>query len=115
MKRSEFNIVVEARLKSITEVLLKKGQEYASSTDVFHNFKNSAGLSFHTCPEKIAWEFMVKHLRSIKDMLDHVDTGGYNGHPSEALIEEKMGDAINYLILIEGMLKERIKNEHQQS
>jgi hypothetical protein len=40
-------------------------------------------------------------------MLDKVDKGGHNSVPSIDYIEEKIGDAINYLILIEGMLKER--------
>jgi hypothetical protein len=32
------------------------------------------------------------------------------GYPSETLVNEKIGDAINYLVLIEGMLKKRIEN-----
>lgn len=111
--RDEFNAVVEKRLDLVRKLLVSKGKEYSTDADVFHNFRAATGLSFHEAPEKVAWEFMVKHLQSIKDILDHVETGGFNGYPSEALVEEKIGDAVNYLILIEGMLKERIKHENK--
>lgn len=109
MIRAEFNEIVERRCDLIKNVLVKKGQEYANDDEVFHNFKNAANISFHSSHEKVAWEFMVKHLQSIKDIIEHVSIDGANGYPKNPLIEEKIGDAINYLILIEGMLKERVK------
>jgi hypothetical protein len=109
MERNRFNEVVEKRIKLITDVLAKKGKEYSGDKDVFHNFKNATGISFHEAPEKVAWEFMTKHLMSIKDMLDKVEQNP-SQEPTQELIEEKIGDAINYLILIEGMLKERIED-----
>jgi hypothetical protein len=42
--------------------------------------------------------------------LDAVDNGAVNY--TDKYIEEKIGDAINYLILIEGMLKERLYDKH---
>lgn len=111
MTTEEFNAVINRRISLINQVMMQKNKEYATDFDKFHNFKSSTGISFHSAPEKVAWEFMTKHLQSIKDMLNHVEVGGYNGHPSEAYIEEKIGDAINYLILIEGMLKERINEK----
>lgn len=110
MTTQDFDKVIQRRLDLINTVMRAKNKEYANDSDKFHNFKASTGISFHSAPEKIAWEFMTKHLQSIKDILDHVEVGGYNGYPTEALVEEKIGDAINYLILIEGMLKERIQN-----
>lgn len=109
MSIEEFNEIIEKRISLIKRTLAQKSKEYSTDDDKFHNFKSSVGMSFHKAPEKIAWEFMTKHLQSIKDMLEHVEIDGYNGHPSESHIDEKIGDAINYLILIEGMLKERIK------
>ena len=108
MNRLEFNKIVVNRINLINQVLASKGKEYAGDSDVFHNFKSATGLSFHSSPEKVAWEFAVKHFQSIKDLLEHVDVDGANGHPTETYIEEKIGDAINYLILIEAMLKERV-------
>ncbi len=111
MTREEFNTIVARRQELINNVLASKGTEYsAGNQDAFHNFKKAIGLSFHNTQEKVAWEFAVKHFQSIKDMLDHLSIDGFNGHPKTEYVEEKIGDAINYLILIEGMIKERIKN-----
>ena len=84
-----------------------KGREYANEENAFHNFIKAKGLSFHNCREKIAWEYSVKHLQSIKDIIQEVDKGGI---PSPSAVEEKIGDAINYLILIEAMLQDTIKD-----
>ena len=107
MNRNDFNETVEDRIRLIKKVLQNKGKEYASDENVFHNFIQAKGISFHNSQEKIAWEYSVKHLQSIKDLIDQVDKGAI---PSIALVEEKFGDAINYLILIEAMIKERIIN-----
>jgi len=109
MNTAEFNKVIEKRIGLIKLIMLSKGKEYSIDSDKFHNFKQSVGISFHKCPEKIAWEFAVKHFQSIKDTLDSVDNGAVNY--TDKYIEEKIGDAINYLILIEGMLKERLYNK----
>jgi len=109
MNREAFNNLVERRISLTKVTLVKKGQEYSSETDVFHNFKSATGLSFHNTPEKVGWEFMVKHLQSIKDIMDIVDNEGRL--PSVEMIEEKFGDAINYLILIEGILKSKLTDK----
>ena len=108
MNRSKFNEIVDERIKLIVTSLTRKGYEYANNDEVFHNFKNAVGISFTNSPEKVAWEMMTKHLQSIKDIIEHVSVDGANGYPNNPIIEEKIGDAINYLILIEGMLKERV-------
>lgn len=108
MLRPEFEqLVVERRIELIRSVLASKGKEYSTAEDVFHNFKKAMGISFHEAPEGVAWEFMTKHLQSIKDMIENTTVNPLSA-PNFNLIEEKLGDAINYLILIEGMLKERV-------
>lgn len=114
MNRDLFNEIVANRISLIDSVLMSKGKEYANNDEVFHNFKNAVGISFTNSPEKVAWEMMVKHLQSIKDIIEHVSIDGANGYPTDHMIEEKIGDAINYLILIEGMLKERNINYQKQ-
>jgi hypothetical protein len=104
--REDFHkLIVEKRIELIRSVLITKNLEYCGDKSPFHNFKSSTGLSFHDSAEKVCWEFAVKHLQSIKDILNDVELGNM---PSEALITEKFGDAINYLILMEGMLKEKL-------
>lgn len=100
MTREKFNKIVERRLRLIGQVLMKKQKEYANSDDVFHNFAR-AGEFCKLSKEKSLQVMWAKHLVSISDMIDSKKPF------SHAFIEEKIGDAINYLILLEGMLKER--------
>jgi hypothetical protein len=105
MTRKQFvEDVVQRRIKLIQDVLQTKNEEYAGQEDVFKAFTEALPLSFHDTKQAVAWEFMVKHLQSIKLIIEErAKTGKI---PDEKLLEEKIGDAINYLILIEGMFKE---------
>lgn len=98
MNKIEFNKLVDERIKLIQSVLQKKGAEYANDKDVFHNFEEGTKMSFHDTREMVAWEYMMKHMISIKDMISSKSTF------SENTIREKFGDAINYLILMEAMM-----------
>lgn len=48
---------------------------------------------------------LVKHWVSIEDVV--IDERLSSAPPDHAMIDEKIGDAINYLILLEAVLKER--------
>jgi len=100
MNKIEFNKLVDERVKLIQSVLQKKGAEYANDKDVFHNFEEGTKMSFHDTREMVAWEYMMKHMISIKDMISSKQSY------SEHMIREKFGDAINYLILMEAMMLE---------
>ena len=56
-----------------------------------------------TTPEKALVGMWTKHIISILDIVDGLDKKLV---PVE-MIEEKIGDAVNYLILLEAMLKDR--------
>jgi hypothetical protein len=107
MTRKQFvQDVVQRRVQLIKDVLQSKNEEYAGQDDVFKAFTEALPLSFHDTKQAVAWEFMVKHLQSIKLIIEErAKTGKI---PDEKLLEEKIGDAINYLILIEGMFKEEM-------
>jgi uncharacterized protein YheU (UPF0270 family) len=108
MTRSEFKeSVVEPRIELIREVLVKKGTEYGADKSAFHNFEQASELSYHKSPQGVAWEFMCKHLQSIRDMISDKESDDII--PSKEMVKEKFGDAINYLILMEGMFKEDIE------
>lgn len=105
MTRKQFvEDVVKRRIQLIQDVLQTKNEEYAGKEDVFKAFTEALPLSFHDTKQAVAWEFMVKHLQSIKTIIEAKSKSGII--PDEKLLEEKIGDAINYLILIEGMFKE---------
>ena len=105
MNQKAFITLLEKIFDRTRQVLARKRNEYIHNQDVFSSFKKGTQMSFHSMPEKVAWEYACKHLESIKSMLDNIDKGQ---EPDAELINEKFGDAINYLILIEGMLKDRL-------
>jgi hypothetical protein len=115
-KDMDFDSVVEFRIEQIRKTLQAKGKEYATESDRFHNF-NVAGKMNKTTPEKALKGMMAKHevsvvdlieySNSVMDLIEHVEYDP--DRLTEALVNEKIGDNINYLILLEGMLKQRIE------
>lgn len=113
MKNEYFQEVLDNRLKLTSEVLSSKAEEYASDKDRMHNFKKAARLG-ECSPERALLGMMMKHIVSVLDLVDRTDDVGPNEIrkcATKEYIEEKIGDSINYLILLEAMLKERfVKN-----
>jgi len=103
----DFNDVVDKRCEFVKEVLQKKAKEYARGGDRFHNF-NEAAKILNTTPEKALRAFMVKHEVSVIDLIEKANDYTFKKDVSCELIEEKIGDMINYLILLEGLLKKRL-------
>lgn len=103
MTREEYNKSIEAQLKRVKETLIKKNKEYSTDSSPLHNFHQSAKI-LRVSPKECALAFMVKHLTSIIDM-----TQSDIDYPME-LWREKLGDAKNYMILIECLVQEE-KNE----
>lgn len=99
--------IVNRRIELIKDVLSKKNAEYAGDDNVFRAFVLATAFSLHKTPQAIAWEFMVKHLQSIHQIISDYERVGKL--PDEDQLEEKVGDAINYLILIEGMFREALE------
>lgn len=96
MDRFTFNSLVVQRLDELKTLLASKGNEYADIKDVHHNFKKATGLSLHDKPEKVLWEYCVKHLQSIRDIV--------NGKEADySTIKEKTGDVIAYMLILESM------------
>ena len=104
--------IVDKRISLIKETLTKKGAEYNTSQDRFSHFDKSTEISIHNTKHAVTWEFMVKHIQSIKDMIEAHEK--FKTLPSTDMLEEKIGDAINYLILLEGMFKEDIEKYKTQ-
>jgi hypothetical protein len=100
MTNKEFELLVNERCKLIKAVLNSKGKEYGA-TDRLHNFKVASRIDAET-PLQSAWGMFKKHLVSIIDIKDGLQL------PTTDMINEKFGDAINYLILMEALIKEEI-------
>lgn len=97
MQPEEFNKEVEKRLDKIKDLFLKKGAEYSTTEDKFHNFK-SAGRLNNEHPCRALHGMLTKHLVSYFDILKKLESNEKIDLP---LIEEKMGDIIAYFILQE--------------
>ena len=107
MNNKTFNEILERRLAITREILQKKATEYARNDavlgyDRLHNF-NRASQMLGGSREKALIGMLAKHLVSVLDM---VDSFGKEDLPTTSFIDEKIGDSINYLILLEAMLKE---------
>lgn len=105
MTPEEFDVLLERRLKNIRFKLGAKAKEYAQGLNRLHNFERGAEIRGCT-PAQALMGMMLKHEVSVHDLVDfpvssEIDTDSYN-----ALVEEKVGDHINYLILLEALLKE---------
>lgn len=100
-----FEQVVEHRLQQTKEVMLVKGKEYRRNGNVYHNFDRAAAMLGQT-RERALIGMAVKHFVSLLDIVDDLDEGKI---PTQAMLDEKCGDAVNYLLLLEGAIKERLK------
>lgn len=106
MNTKEFEEIVDNRCKDIVEILTNKAKEYAS-IDRLHNFKE-AGRIRDVSPEEALKGMTIKHTICINDMIEDIKYNRFNR--DIPYIKEKIGDEINYLILLEALLTERIKN-----
>lgn len=108
MEVEHFDQVLEERLKKIRMSLLIKGKEYRRNNDPLHNFNRGAKLSGQS-REKVLWGFALKHQISFLDILDDIDAGKF---PTVETVDEKIGDLINYLILCEASIKDKIQDNY---
>jgi hypothetical protein len=100
MNNEQFNLIVENRIQLIKTVLGNKAKEYAIG-DRLYNFKRAAEI-LRCTPQKALIGMFMKHLVSVLDLSEGSTI------PTDYLINEKIGDAINYLILLEATLKETL-------
>ena len=112
MNKKKFEVILNKRIAKIRLLLQTKNKEYASDIDKLHNFKR-AGKMQNCTPEKALVGMWTKHIISLLDIVDHIDEEEEvalyeigSGLKVE-MLEEKIGDAVSYLILLEAMIKER--------
>jgi len=96
MTQKRFNQIVEETVKRSTDLLVVKQAEYNLSNDRFDSFKRGAGITGWK-PDQVLLGYLTKHLASIVDMINS------DQQFTEEKIEEKIGDAINYFLLLRGL------------
>lgn len=107
MSEQDFDTLVQQRIQKINSTLIEKGKEYRRNNDPLHNFRVAAKVQ-NTTEEKALWGFAVKHYVSFLDILNDIEKGFI---PKAEVVDEKIGDLINYLVLCEASIKEKINNK----
>jgi hypothetical protein len=102
MTHAEFDAILNRRIDLCRSVLAGKAGEYAAGGDRLHNFKRSADRRGTSTAEALLG-MLSKHWTSIEDLVAAWEAGEA---VSGDRIDEKIGDAVNYLILLEGVLRE---------
>ena len=99
-------MTVEERDKTIRmtidkcmRVLKEKAEGYSTDEDVLHNFRVAAGLQGCSVTQALAG-MMTKHTVSVYDMIN----SGQAYAPD--IWDEKIGDLMNYLLLLRTAVKE---------
>jgi hypothetical protein len=107
MKVKDFEKLLDERVEKIRSTLTKKSAEYADgSDDKLYNFKRAARISGDTVQKTLAG-MMLKHEVSVWDIIDEKRPFTIE------MIDEKIGDMINYLILLEAVLKEILQGKKE--
>jgi len=105
---TDFDEIVEKRCQSIHLVLSRKAKEYATDKNRFHNFDVAARID-NTTPEKALKGMMMKHVVSVSDLINCPET------VTVEMVDEKIGDLVNYLVLLEGLFLRRIDKIRKQT
>lgn len=111
MTVQEFNKLFEKRIEKMKAVMASKGVVYtAEDRDRLHNFK-VAGRIGGTCAEVALKGMLIKHLTSVFDMIDMCENCDEDGDPGfdDKRIDEKVGDVITYMVLLEALFSERLQ------
>ena len=106
MKPEFFKKVLEETLQSTQHVMGVKAMEYVRNNNAMHNFDVGARKT-GVIREKVLYGFALKHHISIDDMRNDIEKGIL---PTKEAVNEKFGDAINYLILEKASVLDRIEN-----
>ena len=112
MNHQEFNELIHDQFENSAATLSSKAGEYASDDDRFHNFHVAARIKGET-PEKALDGMRVKHSVVIRDWIETSDQNPERFTPE--MLTEKIGDEINYLLLLKGLLTDRYAKYHNVS
>lgn len=113
MNNTEFYARTEEFFKENLKVMQSKGSEYSGSDDKFANFKRLAKMQ--GIPAESIWlTYFTKHFDSLVSFIRRVNQGesvaGIEATLSEP-IAGRIGDMINYLYILKGMLDEKKEYE----
>lgn len=95
----DFDECITGQVNRCLQLLVSKGNEYAPGEDRLAAFKSAAALQGST-QTQAAFGMLAKHLVSVADMIR-------SGRQfPEDRWDEKLGDSINYLLIIRAIIEE---------
>jgi len=105
-KPNNLSELLDSRFEKTRTTLGSKAEEYASENNRLHNFDVAARI-LDVTPEQALQGMMLKHIVSILDLVEWA--GAEPERITSQLVDEKIGDTINYLILLEALLLRRME------
>lgn len=99
MTIERFNEIIQQQLRKTADLLTAKGNEYAPDVDRLAAFKQAADLQQISIPEALGG-MLAKHIISIYQMLHNASLY------TDEKWDEKINDAINYLLLLKACIAE---------
>ena len=98
-------------VQEILATLKRKAKEYATEAERFWNFQEGREIFDRFIPvplteEQVLLAYMTKHLTAVFDMVSSQEDP-----PDHKWIEEHIGDVIAYLLLLAGMMREKVKGK----
>tara|TARA_R110001599_G_scaffold255430_1_gene455627 strand:- start:2543 stop:2896 length:354 start_codon:yes stop_codon:yes gene_type:complete len=101
MQNDTFFLIAEKFFKNCLEVSKAKGEEYTvGSGQKFTNFE-SIGERLSLSREEVLMVYLLKHIDSIRYYILH------GTEASDEKIDGRILDAVNYLVLLYGMIYEK--------
>ena len=108
MNTSKFNGLVEEQFEKCRLLLGMKNDEYTPENDDRLVYFKKAAVLEHNTPKAALLGMLMKHIISISDMcIDGTTTF------SQARWEEKITDAMNYLLLLKGLTVEESDEQNR--
>lgn len=103
----DFDCLAEDVYYRSFRVLTEKAKEYAIGEDRLAAFKDAADV-LKTTPYRALLGMWMKHVQSLVDIVNRTQQRSY---PTRAMLDEKILDAINYLILLRALFEEHFTGE----
>lgn len=97
---------MEKQFERCKELLEKKGHDYTDGIDRYFNF-TSIAKHLDVSPFQVWSIYFLKHIYAIT-------TFCARGRVESEPLEDRITDAINYLLLLKGMLKEPAWDVHKE-
>jgi len=101
MNYRDFHSVLERRIAQLRDTLESKSAQYSSGKDKLHNFYKAASFRNRT-PADVLMGMVIKHITALDDFVQ-----SSNPVPFEQW-DEKIGDIIAYMVLLDAIVSESI-------